>query len=108
MKKYTFASFSFLLLFLVFVGLYFTAGSGYYETEERKKTSLTEEQIALFEQDVKEGKEIDLENYLSLNDKNYDNVISSTALSVSQKIGEYFEKGLNTFFNAMASAMNPK
>ncbi len=101
-----FAGISFLLLFLVFVGLYFTASSGYYETEERKKMTLTEEQIALFEKDVAEGKQIDIEDYLSLHEKHYDNAISSTTLSLSHKIGEYFEQGLNAFFEAMASAMN--
>ncbi len=106
MTKSQIGSFSFILLFLVFVGLYFTASSGYYETEERKKMTLTEEQIERFEQDVADGKQVDIENYLKLNERNYDNSISSTTLQISNKIGEYFEKGLNAFFNAMASAMN--
>ena len=106
MTKNQIGSFSFILLFLVFVGLYFTASSGYYETEERKKMTLTEEQIERFEQDVADGKQVDIENYLKLNERNYDNSISSTTLQISNKIGEYFEKGLNAFFKAMASAMS--
>ena len=40
MKGQKLGSFLFLLFFLMFVGLYFTASSGYYETEERKKIRL--------------------------------------------------------------------
>lgn len=108
MKKEQVGRFLFLFIFLVFVGLYFTASSGYYETEERKKATLTQEQIKLFEQDVANGKQIDIENYLKLNEKNYDNQISTTTLSISRKIGQVFEKGLNSFFEAMAGAMSQK
>ncbi|MEG1495294.1 MAG: hypothetical protein RSA91_05620 [Bacilli bacterium] len=96
----------FLFLFLAFVGLYFTASSGYYETEERKKTELTAEQIKIFEADIKNGKQIDIENYLKLNEKNYDNHVSTVALSISEKIGLTFEKGINSFFKAVEKAMN--
>lgn len=108
MKKEQIGGMFFMLLFLMFVGLYFTASNGYYETEERKKTTLTQEQIQAFEKDVADGKKVDIENYLNLNKKDYDNQISSVTLAISEKIGKTFEKGLNSFFKAMERAMSQK
>lgn len=108
MKKEQIGGMFFMLLFLMFIGLYFTASSGYYETEERKKTTLTQEQIQAFEKDVADGKKVDIENYLNLNKKDYDNQISSVTLAISEKIGKTFEKGLNSFFKAMERAMSQK
>lgn len=108
MKKEQIGGMFFMLLFLMFVGLYFTASNGYYETEERKKTTLTQEQIQAFEKDVADGKKVDIENYLNLNKKDYDNQISSVTLAISEKIGKTFEKGLNSFFKAIERAMSQK
>ena len=105
MKGQKLGSFLFLLFFLMFVGLYFTASSGYYETEERKKMVLTNEQIARFEEDIQNGKQVDLEDYLQLNEKNYENAISDAALSLSTKLGQMVENGMNSLFQAMANAM---
>lgn len=89
----------------MFVGLYFTASNGYYETEERKKLVLTEEKIKQFEQDISDGKEVDATNYLTVDEKNYDNQISSTTFTVSKKVGSLVESCLNSFFHALENAM---
>ena len=102
------AKFFLAFLFLLFIGLYFTASNGYYETEERRKTTLTEEQIDKFEEDVKNCKQIDIEDYLKLNEKNYDNKISTIALNLSKEISKTFGKGLDYIFSSMAKAVNEK
>lgn len=91
--------------FLMFVGLYITSSNGYYETEERKKLVLTEEKIKQFEEDIKEGKQVDVTNYLTVNEKNYDNQISSATFTVSKKVGAIVDSCLSHFFKAMENAM---
>ena len=95
-------------LSILFVALYFTQTTGYYEFEQRKKTTLTEEQIRQFEQDVAEGKKIDLENYLESGKKNYNNKISSLSLSLSKKIEDLFNSGMEYLFKSIEKTVNDR
>ncbi len=93
-------------LFVLFLALYFTQTTGYYEFEQKKITTLTEEQIKKFEQDVKDGKQIDIENYLDTGKKNYDNKISSISLSLSQKIEDAVTSGIEYLFQAVEKVVD--
>lgn len=92
-------------LFVLFIALYFTQTTGYYEFEQKKITALTEEQIKQFEQDVKDGKQIDVENYLNYGKKDYNNKISSLGLSLSRKIEDAVTSGLEYMFQAVEKVM---
>lgn len=92
-------------LFVLFIALYFTQTTGYYEFEQKKLTTLTEDQIKLFEKDVKEGKKIDIENYLTHGKKSYDNKISSMSLSLSRRIEKTVTSGLEYLFKAVEKVM---
>lgn len=91
----------FFTLFFLFIALYMTQASGYHEYNRAKTTTLTNEEIALFEKDLKEGKEIDPSNYLKKKEKNYDNRISQVGLGISIQIEKIFQKGMNAFFKAL-------
>ena len=90
----------FLMSFITFLTIYFSQATGYYEYEQYKKKELTEEQIKKFEQDISEGKEIDIETYLKPT-KNYENKISNASLAISDTIGEYMVKGVEFIFNGL-------
>ena len=47
--------------------LYLSQSTGYFEYRNSKKVALTNKQIEKFEQDVKEGKNVDIENYIESN-----------------------------------------
>lgn len=94
-----------LIFFILFVGLYLVGNSGYYDYDVTFKTRLTEEQIREFEEDVKNGEVIDVNSYNELNEKNYDNKVSKTALSISKKISITFDKALNYLFNKLNDVM---
>ena len=64
MKANNILKFTFIILILLFIGLYISQVTGYYEYTESKKTTLTKDAINRFEKDVKEGKEISAKNYL--------------------------------------------
>ncbi len=90
-----------LTIFVLFLTLYLTQASNYNEYNRSKTTALTKEEIALFEKEVQEGKEIDPSNYLKRKEKNYENKLSQMGLRLSTEIGKLFNKGMNAFFKAL-------
>ncbi len=88
-------------LFFLFLALYMTQASNYDEYNRAKATALTKEEIALFEKDLKEGKEINPEQYLKRKEKDYNNKLSQMGLGLSNEIGKLFAKGMNAFFKAL-------
>lgn len=93
------------LLFLSFVILYLSQATGYYEYEQSRKTAFTEEQIKQFEQDVKDGKEIDINAYLENTNKDYQNNISRVTLNISEAISKYMKLGIEKMFEGIAKAI---
>ena len=95
----------FLLCFISYLTFYIAGQTGYYEYNARKKMTFTKEQIEQFEQDVKEGKNIDMQEYLKNTDKNYQNKISKATLSLSENISKITRKGINTIFTKIGNAI---
>jgi len=95
----------FLLCFISYLTFYIAGQTGYYEYNARKKMTFTKEQIEKFEADVKEGKKIDMQEYLKNTDKNYQNKISKATLSLSENISKITRKGINTIFTKLGNAI---
>ncbi|MGM9850229.1 MAG: hypothetical protein ACI31V_04985 [Bacilli bacterium] len=95
----------FLLCFISYLTFYIAGQTGYYEYNARKKMTFTKEQIEKFENDVKEGKNIDMQEYLKNTDKNYQNKISKATLSLSENISKITRKGINTIFTKLGNAI---
>ena len=81
--------------FIVFLALFISQSTGYFEYKNSKKVALTNEQIKIFEKDVNEGKNIDLTKYIEANNKNYQNKLYKTGLLISNVL----EKGIQRFIN---------
>ena len=94
----------FLSLFVIFIIIYFSSTNGYYEIENNSKKVFTEEKIKQFEEDVKLGKKIDVNNYLNNEEKNYSNKITllgdKTSYLITNSFTILIEKSLN-FINKM-------
>lgn len=82
------------LIILIFIMTLILATTGFYQSELKEKTILTDEAIKKFESDIKNGKEIDVQNYLDLNKKNYDNIFSKSGRFISKKINKIISKGI--------------
>lgn len=94
-----------ILLLVLFIGLYISQMTGYYQYSESKKTTLTKSAIEKFEEDIKAGKKVDVKNYL-VEEKNYNNKISSLGMNLSSLIEKCFNKAMNSLFNEIAKAIN--
>lgn len=87
------------IIFLVsFITLYVSNSTGYFEYHQRQTAILTEEKIKQFENDIKNGINLDLEEYLESTKKNYNNKTSEFGLFLSNKIGEYAKNGIEIIF----------
>ena len=95
----------FIICFVSFLTFYISLQSGYYEYNTRRKMTFTKEQIERFEEDVKSGNNIDINEYLVNTDKDYQNRISRFTLGISNNISKYMRRGINTVFNKIGNAL---
>lgn len=92
-KKNYFLIFLF-LLFIAFLALYLSGLTGYYEYREYNKMIITKEAMEKFEQDVSEGKNVSIEEYITSNYKDYSNSISRLGLKTGEFINNFINKGI--------------
>ena len=92
------------LLFVIYFSLYLMENLGYYNINTKNKV-LTEEAIKEFEKDVKNGRSIDIKNYVGDN-TNYKNFYSNIGYNVSVSIDNVFNKGLKKVGNFLKKLFN--
>lgn len=90
--------YSFWILFITFLALYFSQATGYIEFKQHKKVVYTKEQIKRFEEDVASGKNVQIEDYMETNQKDYSNRASDFGLSFSETMGRIVKTGIEGFF----------
>lgn len=82
------------VLFIIYIALYLMDNLGYYNIAAKNKI-ITEEKLQEFEADVKNGKEIDLKEYVR-DTTNYKNIYSNIGYSISMGIDNVLNKGLSS------------
>lgn len=95
----------FIFLLISFTAIYLSEATGYYEVANYKKRVMTEENIKKFEKDVKEGKNIDLKNYIKDDKKSYESKVSKFGNAMSNEIEKYVVGGLNNTFKFLNNIM---
>lgn len=101
MRKKRVAKLFIYLILVLFLFSYALEKSGYYEYNLQDKKNLTNEEIKQFEEDVKSGKDIDINDYLKSNKVDYSNKLTKTASSVSLNLNKYLKKTLNNTFDIL-------
>ena len=99
-KKPNYFKSIFITLLIVFVSLYFMNITGYYDVN-RNKTILTEEKRKEFEEDIKNGEYIDINDYFEEKKVDYNNGFSNLSLKVSDGIATFLNKGLKNTLKAL-------
>ena len=89
----------------MFICIYFATTSGYYEYKLREKSDLTEDAIRRFEKDVKEGKNVDINDYLDNTSKDYNNGMSNFNKKLSNGINKIFSESLKFIFKSINDAI---
>lgn len=101
-RKYKIFKWTFLFFFVIFLTLYFSQLTGYYEFKNYQKMTMTQDQIAQFEQDVRDGKEVDIKNYVVDTKKDYQNKFSNTGLKLSTGISSFVKKSVIKIFGTIS------
>jgi hypothetical protein len=78
------------LILLIFLFIY-NFGEMMYKSDLTIKKELTEEQIKKFESDIKDGKEININNYI-VKENNYSNSVTEINSNISHFIEKTFRK----------------
>lgn len=84
---------------VVFFCTYFMEKTGYYEYKLQNKKILTESEMLKFENDVREGKDVTLEDYLSNTNVDYSNSLTKTTSNISIKLNKYLKNILVNGFD---------
>lgn len=91
-----------IILTVFFLSLYFGKySSNYYNN----KKVLTDEAIKRYEKDLKEGKKIQLNNYIE-KEKDYSNTISKLGIKASEIIEKTFSKSLKVIMKYLEKIDN--
>lgn len=96
----------FIILFLMFLGLYISANAGLIDYQAKYKNMMTEKEIEKFEEDIKNNVNIDIKDYIKTDNKVYSNNVSKTTYKISKTIGNVIKDTLNLIFNSVDKAIN--
>ena len=102
-KLFKFIFYTFLLSFVI---VYFSELTGYYEYQNYKKKTMTEEQIKKFESDVKEGNKIDINKYLVIENKTFNNNLSKITSKLSDGISKIVRKTVDSIFKYISKLVD--
>ena len=95
----------FIILFLMFLGLYISSNAGLIDYQAKYKKNLTESQIKQFEADLKNDVNVDIKDYINNNSKEYSNPVSRTTLKISNTIGNVVKGTLDFIFKQIEKSM---
>ncbi len=87
------------VLFILYLSLTIAISSGYYEAKLSEKTTITDEAMKQFEEDVKAGKNVDIKDYLTDIKKDYSNGATKLGIDFSNIIEKFMSKGINEMVN---------
>ena len=86
------------MLLISFSAIYISEKTGYFEFQQHSKKEMTEIQIKKFEQDVKSGKNIDIDEYITYDKKDYSSPVSKVGDAISRNVSHVVTDGINMTF----------
>lgn len=89
------------IIFMCYISLYYLSINGYYEYKEYNKMSLTKESMEKFEQDIKDGKDISINDYIT-DYKDYTNSVSNLGYKTGEYLEKFMNKGLGGVFKVLS------
>lgn len=96
----------FIFFFVFFFALVFAENAGYYTPRSAKTKALTEEQIKIFEEDIKNGKTIDITEYTTNLKKDYTTKLSDNIYKTSLKLEEFIDDMIKSIFRSVENSLD--
>ena len=93
------------LLFIIFLIIYYSSSSNYYENSNYKKVKFTNEKIEQFEKDVENGKNVNINDYISDESKDYSNNITKAGDFISNNLFDFSSKAIKISYNFISKVI---
>lgn len=94
-----------LLLFIIFLIIFFSSKSNYCEYANHKKMIITSENIDKFEKDISEGKNVNINDYVKDESKDYSNNITKVGDFISNNIFDFSNKIVKITYNFISKVI---
>lgn len=82
------------VLFLIYIALFIANLSGYYESQIRDNTIVTEEGIKSFEEKIQNGESIDVTSFLNNEREDYSSKMSNLGDSLTSNLENFIVKSM--------------
>ncbi len=89
------------VLFVLYLSLTIAIEAGYYEAKVSEKTTITEEAMKQFEEDVRNGKDVDITDYVTEIHQDYANTTTKAGVAFSNTVETFMSKGINEMVNIL-------
>lgn len=86
------------IIFISFLISYIIGESGYYEYNLRNKSVMTKEAMEKFEDDLKDGKDVRMEDYVVNTTKNYTSKLTTGTNRISTSFNSFLKRGIESVF----------
>ena len=100
-KKNNFFKRLLFISFIIFMGLYISNISGFYENKLSNKVALTDKAIIKFEKDVLDGKVVDINTYIEDDYIDYSNKFTKAGDDLSKAITKLIADGFSGLWDAI-------
>ena len=90
------------VLFIIYLALFISLHTGYYEKTVRDRTLMTEEKIKEFEKDVANNIAVDIKDYLPPQE-DYSNFFTKSASTISKTLGNVLDNNAQNFWDFIKS-----
>jgi anionic cell wall polymer biosynthesis LytR-Cps2A-Psr (LCP) family protein len=94
-----------LILFIIFIIIFCSSKTNYYEYANHKKVLVTNEKILEFEKDINEGKNVNLNDYIKDESKDYSNNLTKVGDFISNNIFNVSEKVVKISYNFISKVI---
>lgn len=84
------------ILFIIYLVLFITQSTGYYELKRHNEMILTKESMKRFEKDIENGKDITISSYIEENKKDYTSKMGDLGNKTSSLIEKIMTKGIKS------------
>lgn len=90
-----------IIALIIFMGLYISSISGFYESTLSNKVALTDKAIKEFEEDVINGKNVDVTTYITNKKVDYSNKFTESGEKISEAITKILTEGFSGAWDAI-------
>ena len=87
------------ILFVVYISLTIAISTGYYEAKLSEKTTITDEKMKQFEEDIRNGLDVDIKDYVTDIKQDYSNQTTKAGVMFSSAIETVMSKGIDGMIN---------